>query len=380
MNVAFKKGKIDQKYLIAFFILLGFGLVMQYSASSSLGEARFDDPSFYVRGQFIRIVLGMVVGLICTFINYQILKKGAFWVALAGIISLIATLVYHKLHPGQATARWFPIGGFNFQPSEFAKLALIIYLSSFIERHERHLDDFKRGFIPPVIIMLIMVILIIVEPNYSTAAVFTVFGLIVLFIGGTKLLHFLPFIGGFALLSVVTILRSPYKLMRILTFLEPEKDLQGAGYQIHQSMITLGNGGFFGRGLGGSIEKNLFLPDMHTDFIFSVVGEELGFIGAVVLLSLYLYLFIRGIKIALRAPDVFGNLLGIGLSSCLFIYVIVNVGVTCGLLPVTGLPLPFISYGGSSMLFNFACVGIILNISRYAVPQAKTNSLVMFND
>lgn len=380
MNVAFKKGKVDQKYLIAFFILLGFGLVMQYSASSSLGEARFDDPSFYVRGQFIRIVLGMVVGLICTFINYQILKKGAFWIALAGIISLIATLVYHKLHPGQATARWFPIGGFNFQPSEFAKLALIIYLSSFIERHERHLDDFKRGFIPPVIIMLIMVILIIVEPNYSTAAVFTVFGLIVLFIGGTKLLHFLPFIGGFALLSVITILRSPYKLMRILTFLEPEKDLQGAGYQIHQSMITLGNGGFFGRGLGGSIEKNLFLPDMHTDFIFSVVGEELGFIGAVVLLSLYLYLFIRGIKIALRAPDVFGNLLGIGLSSCLFIYVIVNVGVTCGLLPVTGLPLPFISYGGSSMLFNFACVGIILNISRYAVPQAKTNSLVMFND
>lgn len=380
MNVAFKKGKVDQKYLIAFFILLGFGLVMQYSASSSLGEARFDDPSFYVRGQFVRIVLGMVVGLICTFINYQILKKGAFWIALAGIISLIATLVYHKLHPGQATARWFPIGGFNFQPSEFAKLALIIYLSSFIERHERHLDDFKRGFIPPVIIMLIMVILIIVEPNYSTAAVFTVFGLIVLFIGGTKLLHFLPFIGGFALLSVVTILRSPYKLMRILTFLEPEKDLQGAGYQIHQSMITLGNGGFFGRGLGGSIEKNLFLPDMHTDFIFSVVGEELGFIGAVVLLSLYLYLFIRGIKIALRAPDVFGNLLGIGLSSCLFIYVIVNVGVTCGLLPVTGLPLPFISYGGSSMLFNFACVGIILNISRYAVPQEKTNSLVMFND
>lgn len=380
MNVAFKKGKVDQKYLIAFFILLGFGLVMQYSASSSLGEARFDDPSFYVRGQFVRIVLGMVVGLICTFINYQILKKGAFWIALAGIISLIATLVYHKLHPGQATARWFPIGGFNFQPSEFAKLALIIYLSSFIERHERHLDDFKRGFIPPVIIMLIMVILIIVEPNYSTAAVFTVFGLIVLFIGGTKLLHFLPFIGGFALLSVITILRSPYKLMRILTFLEPEKDLQGAGYQIHQSMITLGNGGFFGRGLGGSIEKNLFLPDMHTDFIFSVVGEELGFIGAVVLLSLYLYLFIRGIKIALRAPDVFGNLLGIGLSSCLFIYVIVNVGVTCGLLPVTGLPLPFISYGGSSMLFNFACVGIILNISRYAVPQEKTNSLVMFND
>lgn len=379
MNVAYLKGKIDQKYLIAFCILVGLGIVLQYSASSSLGEARFDDPAFYVRGQIVRILLGLFVGLFFVFTNYQILKKGAFWIALIGIIALIATLVYHKIHPGQSTARWFPIGGFNFQPSELAKLSLIIYLSSFIERHEQHLGDFKRGFIPPVAIMGVMVALIVVEPNYSTGAVFTFFGLLVLFIGGTKLIHFAPFIAGFVMLSTFTILHSPYKLRRILTFLEPEKDLQGAGYQIHQSMITLGNGGFFGRGLGGSIEKNLFLPDMHTDFIFSVVGEEFGFFGAVILLSLYLYLFLRGIKIALRAPDIFGNLLGVGLSSCLFIYVIVNVGVTCGLLPVTGLPLPFISYGGSSMIFNFACVGIILNISRYALPKEKTNSLVKFH-
>jgi len=380
MNVAMKKGKIDRQFVIAFFILLGVGIVLQYSASSSLGQARFDDSTFYVRGQAIRIIMGLFIGLFFTFFNYQYLKKGAFWIAIAGIISLIATLVYHQLHPGQATARWFPIGGFNFQPSEFAKLALIIYLSSFLERHEKHLGSFKRGFIPPVAMMGVMVFLIIIEPNYSTGAVFAFFGLLVLFIGGTKLLHFAPFIAAFVFASVYTILHSPYKLRRILTFLEPEKDLRGAGYQIHQSMITLGNGGFFGRGLGGSIEKNLFLPDMHTDFIFSVVGEEFGFIGAVALLSLFLYIFIRGIKIGMSAPDVFGNLLGIGLTSVLFIYVIVNVGVTCGLLPVTGLPLPFVSYGGSSMLFNFACVGIILNISRYAIPKEKTFSLVTFNE
>jgi len=380
MNVAFRKGKIDQKFLIAFFILIGMGIVLQYSASSSLGQARFDDSAFYVRGQIIRIGLGLLIGLIFTFTNYQILKKTAFWIALIGIFALIATLVYHKLHPGQATARWFPIGGFTFQPSEFAKLALIIYLSSFIERHESHLSDFKRGFMPPVAIMGTMVVLIIIEPNYSTGAVFTLFGLLVLFIGGTKLLYFTPLIAGFVIISVATILHSPYKLRRILTFLEPQKDLRGAGYQIHQSMISLGNGGFFGRGLGGSVEKNLFLPDMHTDFIFSVFGEEFGFLGAVLLLVLYFYIFIRGIKIALKAPDIFGNLLGVGLSTCLFIYVIVNVGVTCGILPVTGLPLPFISYGGSSMLFNFAGIGIILNISRYAVPQEKTKSLVNFHD
>jgi len=380
MNVAFKKNKIDQKFLVAFFILIGFGIVLQYSASSSLGQARFDDSTFYVRGQLIRIVMGLFIGTFFAFCNYQYLKKWAFWIAIAGIISLIATLVYHQFHPNQATARWFPIGGFNFQPSEFAKLALIIYLSSFLERHQKHLGEFKKGFIPPTVMIVIMVALIIVEPNYSTGAVFTFFGLLVLFTGGIKLLHFSPFIGVFAVASVFTILHSPYKLRRVLTFLEPEKDLQGAGYQIHQSIITLGNGGFFGRGLGGSIEKNLFLPDPHTDFIFSVVGEEFGFIGAVLLLSLYLYIFLRGINIALRAPDIFGNLLGVGLTSCLFIYVIVNVGVTCGLLPVTGLPLPFISYGGSSMLFNFACVGIILNISRYAIPKEKTFSLVTFNE
>ncbi len=380
MNVALKKGRIDQKYVFAFCILVGLGIVLQYSASSSLGQARFDDSAFYVRGQIIRIIMGIFIGLAFTFFNYQYLKKWAFWIAILGILALIATLVYHLLHPGRSTARWFPIGGFNFQPSEFAKLALIIYLSSFIERHQKHLGEFKKGFIPPVVMMLIMVVLIVIEPNYSTGAVFTFFGLLVLFIGGTKLLHFSPFIGLFGIGSIYVILHSPYKLRRILTFLEPEKDLQGAGYQIHQSMITLGNGGFFGRGLGGSIEKNLFLPDMHTDFIFSVVGEEFGFVGAVILLSLYLYLFLRGINIALRAPDIFGNLLGIGLSCCLFIYVIVNVGVTCGLLPVTGLPLPFVSYGGSSMLFNFACVGTILNISRYAIPQEKNLSLVTFNE
>ncbi len=380
MQVNLNTGKIDQKFLFAFLFLLGLGIVFQYSASSSLGAAKFDDSTFYVRGQVIRITIGLLFGAFFVFLKYQHLKPAAFWIALAAIFFLILTLVMHKINGGLSTARWFSIGGFNFQPSEFAKLALIIYISSFLERHQKHLGDFKRGFIPPALMILSMVFLIIIEPNYSTGAVFSLFGFLVLFIGGTRLLHFTPFGVLFVLGSVFTILHSPYKLRRILTFMAPQADLQGAGYQIHQSIITLGNGGFFGRGLGGSVEKNLFLPDPHTDFIFSVVGEEFGFLGTVVLLSLYLFLFIRGIQIALRAPDIFGNLLGVGLSACLFIYVLINVGVTCGLLPVTGLPLPFISYGGSSMIFNFAVIGILLNISKHAIPKNKTLKLVVTND
>ncbi|MDD5766795.1 MAG: FtsW/RodA/SpoVE family cell cycle protein, partial [Candidatus Marinimicrobia bacterium] len=169
------------------------------------------------------------------------------------------------------------------------------------------------------------------------------------------------------------------KLKRILTFLNPEQDLQHAGYQLHQSLISLGNGGFFGRGLGSGVEKNLFLPEPHTDFVFAVVGEELGFIGAFILLVLFLVMFFRGLKIASKAPDVFGTLLGIGLSMSMFCYVLANIGVVCGVFPVTGLPLPFLSYGGSTMIFNFICIGILLNISRQALPPKKPTNLVILN-
>lgn len=380
MNVSLKKNKVDQGFLFLFFILVGFGLVIQYSASSSLAAAKYGDSTFFMRGHLIRIAMGIVAGSLLLIFNYQTLKKWAWVFAVVSILLLIITLLYNRLYSHAPTARWFPIGSFHFQPSEFAKLAVIIYTASFMERHQKQLDDVKRGFLPVAMMLFIIVALIAVEPDFSTSAVIASLGLVVMIMGGTRIRHLMPFFGVVAIMGVYVVLHSPYKLRRVLTFLNPEADLQGSGYQIHQSLISLGNGGFRGRGLGGSIEKNLFLPFPHTDFIFSVAGEEFGFIGAFILLTLFLIFFIKGIRIALRAPDIFGMLVGTGLSICLFSYTLVNVGVTCGLLPVTGLPLPFISYGGSAMIFNFMCVGLILNISRYAIPKSKPVVVVTNND
>lgn len=380
MNVNLRRNKVDQTYLALFLFLLGIGLVIQYSASSSWAAHKFGDSTVFMRSQLIRILLGAVVSIPVLFINYQNLKKWAWLLIFITIFFLIVTLLYNRLISHAKTARWFPIGSFHFQPSELAKLTVIIYCASFMERHQKHLADFKQGFLPVAVTLFTIVALIVVEPDFSTGAVIAALGLVVMIVGGTKLLHLTPLFSLMGVAAVYVVLHSPYKLRRVLTFLNPEADLQGSGYQINQSLISLGNGGLFGKGLGASIEKNLFLPFPHTDFIFSVTGEELGFLGAVGLLTLYLILFWRGMRIASQAPDIFGMLLAMGLSVMLFAYVLVNVGVTCGLLPVTGLPLPFISYGGSAMIFNFLAVALILNVSRYTIPNRKPIVLVNLND
>jgi cell division protein FtsW len=367
---------IDQFYFYLIVILIGIGFVIQYSASSSLAAARFNDPGHYMRGHFIRIIAGLIVGLFFLKLNYNHLKSAAIWVIIAAILLLATTLIVHLIHDTSPTARWLHIGPLRFQPSELAKFAFILYLASFYDRHADNIGDFKRGFIPPALLLLLIVLLIIAEPDFSTAAVIIVLSVTLMFIGGVKILHLAPFAGLLGIIAAISVLLSPYKLKRILTAIGNVEDTQGAGYQIHQSLITLGNGGLWGRGLGGSIEKNLFLPEPHTDFVFSVTGEEFGFIGTTLLLILFLLLFIRGLRIAFRAPNVFGNLLGLGLSLSMFVYQLVNVGVVCDILPVTGLPLPFISYGGSTMLYNFACLGIILNISRYMINTQKPIRLV----
>ncbi len=367
---------IDQFYFYLIVILIGIGFVIQYSASSSLAAARFNDPGHYMRGHFIRIIAGLIVGLFFLKLNYNHLKSAAIWVTIAAILLLATTLIVHLIHDTSPTARWLHTGPLRFQPSELAKFAFILYLASFYDRHADNIGDFNRGFIPPASMLLLVVLLIIAEPDFSTAAVIIVLSVTLMFIGGAKILHLAPFSGLLGIIAVISVLLSPYKLKRILTAIGNVEDTQGTGYQIHQSLITLGNGGLWGRGLGGSIEKNLFLPEPHTDFVFSVTGEEFGFIGTTLLLILFLLLFIRGLRIAFRAPNVFGNLLGLGLSLSMFVYQLVNVGVVCGILPVTGLPLPFISYGGSTMLYNFACLGIILNISRHMINTQKPIRLV----
>ncbi|MBU0712038.1 putative lipid II flippase FtsW [bacterium] len=366
---------IDQLFFMLTIILIGIGFVIQYSASSSLAAAKFNDPGYYMRGHFIRIIAGFVVGLVFIKLDFNHLKNLAFWFVILSVVMLVLTLILNR-SGNSLTARWLQLGPFRFQPSELAKFSVILYLASFYDRHQDEIDDFKKGFLPPVIVMSIIVVLVVIEPDFSTGAVIAFLGIAIMIIAGTKLVYLSPFAGLFVIFSVITIIRSPYKLKRILSAFSGGSDIQGAGYQINQSLITLGNGGFWGRGLAGSVEKNLFLPEPHTDFVFSVAGEEFGFIGAIFLLILFLGLFIRSIQISFRSPTVFGNLLGIGLSISMFSYVLANVGVVTGLLPVTGLPLPFLSYGGSTMLYNFACIGILLNISKTMIEKEKPLRLV----
>lgn len=378
MNIR-SQGVIDRTFFILTVILIGLGFVILYSASSSIAAAKFNDPGYYMRGHLFRIIAGLIVGAFFLFMDYQKLKSIAFWLVVLSIILLVLTLIYNKIQRPHSTARWIPLGFFNAQPSEFAKLALIVYLASFLDRQRSKLQNFKSGFLPPIATMFIVVFLIVIEPDFSTGAIIALLGFLLLSLGGTKPIYLLSLFTLIGPISVIHILQSPYKIKRIITFFDLGKDPQGAGYQINQSLITLGNGGFWGRGLAGSVEKNLFLPDPHTDFVFSVVGEEFGFIGCALLLTLFLILFIKGIKISLHAPDIFGNLLGVGLSCSIFIYVLINIGVVCGLLPVTGLPLPFLSYGGSAMIFNLTSVGILLNISKHSIPKKRTQTIVTIN-
>ncbi len=362
---------IDTKYFYLTMILMGIGFIIQYSASSALGAAKFKDPGFYMKGHLIRIIIGACCGSLFLFFDHQKLKKIAPMLILTSIILLIITLIYNKIFNRYPAARWLPLFVMNFQTAEFAKLALIIYLAAFIDKRQKKVGNLTETFLPAATVISAIVVLVVIEPDFSFGAVIALISITVMWIGGIKFTHLISFVLSFILFSSLIILSSPYKRERVATFFSNGGDVQNAGYQITQSLITLGNGGFWGRGLGGSIEKNLFLPDPHTDFVFSVTGEEFGFIGAFALLVLFLLIFLRGIQISLKSHDVFTKLLGVGISISIFLNVLFNIGVVCNIFPVTGLPLPFLSYGGSAMIYNFACVGIILNISKKSNLSTK---------
>jgi len=370
----YRTKKFDKGFLFATGLLICIGFIIQYSASSKLGK----DPNYFMVRHLMRIGIGIIIGLFFLFINYKFLKKISLVVAVLSIISLVAVLFFKDSHTH--VCRWLPIGPIKIQPAEFAKFALIIYFATFFENHQEELHDFKNGFLPLTIVLFVFLFLIVLEPDFSTSAVTAAIAVMIMFIGGTKMKHLMIFGFLFLLFAFVSIIHSPYKIKRVFSYMNPEQDIQGAGYQLYQSYLCLGNGGVWGVGLGDSIGKNHFLPEANTDFIFAIFGEEFGFIGAMLLLIIFIYIFIKGMKISFRSSDIFGTLVGVGLSVSIFIYALINIGVVCGIFPVTGLPLPFISYGGSSMIYNFIAVGIVLNISRQHQQKINDEKLVIIND
>ena len=353
---------------------------MIYSATSIMcaKNSRIGDSSYYLKKELFRVAVGAIVMFAAAKIDYRKYKRLS-WVFL-GITSILVVATAIPSIAGDAVkgaTRWIKIGNQSLQPSEFAKIALVIFLAEYLAKKAELLDDFWKGFAPAVAIVGFLVAFIVIQPNYGMAIALTIVTVIMFFVAGVPM-RFLAYIGlPTAGILAFGMAHSDHARVRIVTFLQGGDPL-GSGFQINQSLIAIGTGGLIGKGIGNGVQKLFYVPEIHTDFIFAVIGEELGFAGTIIVMALFLLFCWRGIKIAMRAPDRFGCNLAIGLVSMIFVYATLNVGVVLKLLPTTGIPLPFISYGGSALVVTMASCGILLNISSHAtVSMEKT---ILLND
>ncbi|MDP6775559.1 MAG: putative lipid II flippase FtsW [Candidatus Latescibacteria bacterium] len=355
-------------YLLALLVfgLVGFGTVMVYSASAALGEVRFESGHFFLKRWVLRMLVSLVAMGLVMRVDYRLWARCARAVLALGFLGLGVVLVFKLLGVGsiRGAYRWIHFSGMAFQPSDLMRLALVIYLAESLSRRRALVREFHRGYLPHIAIVGMAMGLITLQPDLGTAMAIGLTCTLMLYVGGVRLTHLLA--TGLALLPALytVVFVIGYRKERIVAFLNPSADTQGAGYHVAQSLVALGSGGWTGTGLGQSIQKYFFLPEPHTDFVFSIVGEELGLAGTVGLLLLFLFFGRLGFQIARRAPDLHGYLLAAGVTLMVLVYAMVNMGVCTGLLPTTGLPLPFISYGGSSLLLTLVASGILINIGR----------------
>jgi cell division protein FtsW len=357
-----REGKIDLIVFTAVIALLSIGLIMVYSASSVMGINDFRDPHYYVRRQTMWAVIGLLLMFAAANVDYHVYQYLALPGLLAAVALLALVLVIGEDISG--AKRWIDLGIINLQPSEVAKLAMVNYTAVYIATKRERIRRFFTGLLPLLVILGIQCALIIKEPDFGTAVTLAFTVVIVLFAGGAHLGQ-LSALGCMTIPGVYYLIKfEPYRIKRWMAFLDPWADPTGTGWNVIQSLTAIGSGGFFGLGLGNSRQKFSYLPEHHTDFIFAILCEELGFIGGVLVLLLFFVIAWRGLRIALNAPDLFGSLLAIGLTATIGFQALLNIGVVTGSLPVTGITLPFISYGGSSLLISLASVGVLLNISR----------------
>lgn len=338
---------------------------MVYSASSIWATYKFDDALYFIKRQLLFAGTGVVAMLFVSHIPYFYWIKHRKWIFISCILLLIAVLI-----PGVGMVRggarsWIGVGAFSIQPAEFMKLGMILFLSGYLVKHQSKITIFKKGFLPPLLLIVSLFLLIMLQPDLGTGMVFILTSFLLLFIAGARISHFFILIGFGIIGFVLLILSAPYRINRITSFLDPWQDPLGTGFQIIQSLYAIGPGGLFGVGYGNSLQKYFYLPEPHNDFIFAIIAEELGFIGGFIVILLFLLFIWRGILVSLYAPDLFARFLSIGIVGMIAIQVMINISVVIGLIPVTGITLPFLSYGGSSLTLTLCSVGILLNISKY---------------
>ncbi len=353
----------DVQLLFPVLFLVGIGIVMVYSASSALAINKFGSGYFFLKKQALFAFAGIVVLVLSRHFPYKYYRILAY--PLLGLSLLLLAIIQFTdlgLSAG-GSIRWMRLGSFSFQPSELARIALVIYLAYSMEKKAEQIKNFSIGFVPHVMVLGLFSGLIFIQPDFGSVAILGALTWIMLFIGGVRLSQLLPSLLIIIPAAYLFLINAEYRVKRILGFLNPWEYPADEGYQMVHSLMAFGTGGLWGTGIGKGYQKLFYLPEPHTDFIFSVIGEELGLLGVLVIIALYAWIVIRGVAIARKAPDLFGSYLAIGLTVAIGLQIVVNMGVTLGLLPTKGLTLPLLSYGGTSLLLNMASIGILMNVS-----------------
>ncbi len=373
-----EKSHIDWYILLSISTLMLFSLAFVYSASASYAESQFGSHDKLFLGHIFRVLLGFFLIIFFAKIDYHIVAKFSKFFLIISILLLIFVLIVGTAEKG--ASRWIDLGPLRFQPSELAKLSMVLYIPSLIQRKGKYIRDFKLGVLPIMIWTGIVSLLIILQPSLSMTLVILFLSLILMFAGNVRLFHVFTISAiGLVGATILVLLKSDYRLNRVIAFFDNSIDatnLESYSYQLKQSLIAFGNGGLLGLGPGGSRQSNLFLPESYGDFIFSVIGEEYGFLGTSIIILIFLFFFWRGMKVAKNAPDNLGYLISLGITFMIIISVIINAGVNTGLLPTTGMPMPFISYGGTAILIYSSAIGILLNISSQAGVFKENESII----
>jgi len=357
--------KSDKWLLGATLLLLGVSLVMVFSASARWGAERFNSQYLFLTKQSAFVVGGLMLMVVGMRVDYHHYKRPVvIWSALG--ITLTLLLVVFGFAPINGTRRWISLPGFTLQPAELAKLAAVFFTAAILERRMHRVNDIKFALMPIGIMVSVLAGLIVLQPDFGTSTALTGVVLAMVFSAGLSFRYLGAVVAVLVPLAGLAIWAEPYRVRRFLIFLDPESDPLGAGFQLRQSLIAVGSGGPFGRGFMDGVQKLFYIPEPHTDFIFAVISEELGLIGATAILACFVVIAVRGLRASMFAPDRFGSLLAVGLTAMIAAQAFVNLSVVIGLLPTKGIPLPFVSNGGSSMLVSLFAMGILLNVSQYA--------------
>lgn len=367
----FANNQFDFILCITVLLLLSLGIIMVLSASAPSALSTTGNSYTYVKKQLLFAIAGLFVMFFLSKVDYRFYKKYYWYIYFVSWMVLLLVVVPGLGYSVKGATRWIKIGGFQFQPSELTKIGMIIFFAGYLSDHKSELQEFKRGFLKPLAFLIPPIgILYVVQNHFSVSLVIAVIVLVMMFMAGSRLKYFLVvgIVVVSAILGLLGIMQmkgsESFRLDRISTYFDPWADAQGTGYQTVQSLYAIGSGGMFGLGLGNSKQKYLYIPEPHNDFIFSILAEELGFIGCILVIALFAIFIWRGILVSMKAKDMFGSLVAIGITTLIAIQAVINIAVVTGTVPTTGMSLPFFSYGGTALLLLLANVGILLNISR----------------